>query len=70
MTSDPTEALFVKKAELARALGVSARTVDNWLARRIIPYIAVSPRMNLFDVVAVKAALKDQFGVEPVAGGR
>jgi DNA-binding transcriptional regulator YiaG len=70
MTNETAEALFVKKAELARALGVSTRTVDNWLARRIIPYIAVSPRMNLFDVVAVKTALKDQFGVEPVAGGR
>ena len=62
----PTETLFVKKAELARALGVSARTVDNWVARRIIPYVAVSPRMHLFDLEAVKAALRDRFEVRAV----
>lgn len=59
----PTETLFVKKAELARALGVSTRTVDNWVARRTIPYIAVSPRMHLFDLEEVRAALRERFGV-------
>ena len=54
---------FIKKAELARALGVSARTVDNWIARRVIPYIAVSPRMHLFDLENVKAALRTKFEV-------
>lgn len=66
MMNAPTETLFVKKAELARALGVSARTVDNWVARRIIPYVAVSPRMHLFDLEAVKAALRDRFEVRAV----
>lgn len=50
MIDAPTEPLFVKKADLARALGVSMRTMDSWLARRIIPYVAVSPRLHLFSV--------------------
>jgi excisionase family DNA binding protein len=66
MMNGSTETLFGKKAELARALGVSARTVDNWVARRTIPYIAVSPRMHLFDLEAVKAALRDRFEVGAV----
>jgi len=60
------EPVFVKKAEAAKALGVSARTLDNWVARRIIPYVAVSPRMHLFDLEAVKAALRDRFEVRAV----
>ncbi len=55
---------YIKKAELARALGVSARTIDNWLAKRTIPYIAVSARLHLFDLAKVKAALEERFGVE------
>ncbi|MBU6178013.1 MAG: hypothetical protein KGR69_00050 [Verrucomicrobia bacterium] len=60
------EPVFVKKTEPAKALGVSARTLDNWVARRIIPYVAVSPRMHLFDLEAVKAALRDRFEVRAV----
>ena len=63
MTNAPTETLFVKKGELARALGVSPRTVDNWVARRMIPYVAVSLRMHLFDLEEVKTALQEKFGV-------
>ena len=63
MMNTPTETLFVKKAEVARAIGVCARTVDNWVARRTIPYIAVSPRMHLFDLEEVKAALRERYGV-------
>ena len=58
------EPIFVKKAEAAKALGVSPRTLDNWVARRVIPYVAVSPRMHLFDLEAVKAALRDRFEVK------
>ena len=63
MMNTPTETLFVKKAEVARAIGVSARTVDNWVARRTIPYIAVSPRMHLFDLAEVKKALREKFEI-------
>lgn len=64
MTTDTTEALFVKKPELARILGVSVRTVDEWMARRQIPYVAPSPRLHLFSVKEVEEALRKQFGVE------
>ena len=57
---------LVKKPELAKMLGVSVRTVDNWVARRIVPYIAISPRLHLFDPEAVKRALEGKFGVEPM----
>jgi hypothetical protein len=63
MMNTPTETLFVKKYEVARAICVSARTVDNWAARRTIPYIAVSPRMHLFDLEEVTAALREKYGV-------
>ena len=55
--------IFVKKTEAAKALGVSTRTLDNWVARRMIPYVAVSPRMHLFDLAEVKKALREKFEV-------
>jgi excisionase family DNA binding protein len=58
-----TDPIFVKKAEAAKALGVSNRTLDNWVARRMIPYVAVSPRMHLFDLAEVKKALREKFEV-------
>jgi len=62
--NEPTvETNLIKKTELAKMLGVSNRTVDNWVARRIIPYIAISARLHLFDPVAVRSALAGKFGV-------
>lgn len=58
-----TDPIFVKKTEAAKALGVSTRTLDNWVARRMIPYVAVSPRMHLFDLAEVKKALREKFEV-------
>lgn len=55
---------FLKKRPLAAHLGVSVRTIDNWIAQRIIPYLATSPRLHLFDLDAVKKALADRFGVD------
>lgn len=48
---------YLSKRELAATMGVSARTVDNWLAARKIPKIALSPRLLRFDLDKVKAAL-------------
>jgi hypothetical protein len=56
---------LLKKRELAKVLGVSARTVDNWVAQRIIPHLAVSPRLHLFDPAAVRRALDAKFAVDP-----
>ena len=58
---------LLKKKPLAAQLGVSVRTIDTWVARRTIPYIAASPRLHLFELEAVKAALKAKFGVETTA---
>lgn len=62
MTDDPKPLL--KKKPLAAHLGVSVRTIDGWIAKRIIPYLAPSPRLHLFDLDAVRNALSDRFGVE------
>lgn len=58
---------LLKKRLLAAQLGVSVRTIDTWVARRAIPYIAASPRLHLFDLEAVKGALTSKFGVEAIA---
>jgi excisionase family DNA binding protein len=45
------------KQEVALAVGVSPRTVDNWMAQKRIPFIRLSPRLIRFDLNRVKAAL-------------
>ena len=62
----PTPSPFLKKKPLAALIGVSDRTIDVWVAQRLIPYIAVSPRLHLFDGEAVKSALKAKFGVNAI----
>lgn len=62
---DETSKPLLKKRPLAARLGVSVRTIDNWVAKRIIPYLAPSPRLHLFDFDAVRIALNSRFGVEP-----
>ena len=48
---------FLSKQELAFAVGVSVRSVDNWIAQKRIPYIRLSARLIRFDLNRVKAAL-------------
>lgn len=59
-----TTPTVIRKRELAKRLSVSTRTIDNWMAKRLIPYIQVSPRFYLYDFDAVLAALKKHYGVE------
>jgi len=54
---------LVRKRQLATLLSVSPRTIDSWVARRMIPFIEPNPRLHLFDPAAVKAALLAQFSV-------
>lgn len=54
---------LIKKRELAARLSISPRTVDDLVAKRTIPYIAISPRLHLFDLEAVQAALAKRFEV-------
>ncbi len=58
----PTTRL-IKKRELAARLSISPRTVDDLVAKRTIPYIAISPRLHLFDLDAVQAAIAKRFEV-------
>ena len=60
------EPTLIKRKELARRLSVSTRTIDDWIAKRIIPYIKVSPRFYLYEFESVLAALKEHYEVEPV----
>jgi phage terminase Nu1 subunit (DNA packaging protein) len=64
-TMNPPTQPLVKKKVLAATLGVSVRTVDTWVAQRVIPYLATSPRLHLFDSEEVRTALTARFGVQP-----
>jgi excisionase family DNA binding protein len=48
---------FLSKQELALIVGVSPRTIDNWMARKRIPFIRLSARLIKFNLERVKAAL-------------
>ncbi len=48
---------FFSKQELALAIGVSPRTIDNWTAQKRIPFIRLSARLIKFNLERVKAAL-------------
>ena len=50
-------ARYVKKSQLASHLGVSTRTINYWMARRVIPFLKIG-KLRLFDVAAVERALK------------
>ena len=48
---------FLSKRELASAVGVSPRTIDNWMVQKRIPFIRLSARLIKFNLDRVKAAL-------------
>lgn len=56
---------LVRKKKLAQMLGVSPRTVDTWVANGVIPYLAPSARLHLFDPAQVKQTLSAKFGFTP-----
>jgi excisionase family DNA binding protein len=55
---------LIKKKELAKRLSVSTRTIDTWIAKRVIAYIQITPRFYLFEFDAVLAALKKHYQVD------
>lgn len=63
-TMTETNSRLIKKKELSERLGVSPRTIDNWVAARAIPYLAMSPRLHLFDYDQVLEALRKRYQVE------
>ena len=64
------EPIFVKKPEAAKALGVSPRTLDNWVARRIIPYVAIvrDTPGDLLDDLDLQRLLAREDVLPPVPG--
>ncbi len=65
LEAGPIQPVLIKKKELAKRLSVSLRTVDGWVAKRVIPYIKITSRFYLFEFDAVLAALKKLYQVEP-----
>jgi len=57
---------IIKKKELAKRMSVSTRTIDNWMAKRLIPYIQVSPRFYLYEYDEVLAAIRKHYQVDPL----
>lgn len=66
MTASDPNPVYLKKKELARRLSVSPRTIEEWAQRRMIPHLAVSPRLNLYNYDEVLAVLEKRYKVEPV----
>jgi excisionase family DNA binding protein len=48
---------LLSKKELALVLGVSPRTIENWLSEKRIPQLRVSARLTRFSLPRVEAAL-------------
>ena len=63
-TIEPT---LIKKKELAKRLSVSTRSIDTWVAKRMIPYIQITPRFYLYEFDAVLAAIRKHYQVDPVS---
>jgi hypothetical protein len=63
-SSEFAQPTVIRKRELAKRLSVSTRTIDNWMAKRLIPFIQVSPRFYLYEFDAVLAALKTHYGID------
>ena len=60
----PIQPTLIKKKELAKRLSVSTRSIDTWVAKRVIAYIQITPRFYLFEFEAVLAALKKHYQVD------
>ena len=48
---------LLSKKELAQVLGISTRTIENWLAQKRIPQLRLSARLTRFNLPRVEAAL-------------
>ena len=56
-TNESIPKRLLSKRELAAVLGVSARTIDAFVADRRIPRLRLSPRLTRFSLPKVEAAL-------------
>ena len=64
-STDPAanEPILIKKKDLAKRLSVSPHTIDAWVQRREIPVIQVTPRLYLYELDAVMAAIRKKYGI-------
>jgi excisionase family DNA binding protein len=53
----PVAKHLISKRELAAILGVSERTIENWLAEKRIPRLQLSARLQRFNLPKVLNAL-------------
>jgi excisionase family DNA binding protein len=60
---------LLSKRELAAALNVSERTIDNWVAQKRIPRLRLSSRLIRYDLHKVEAALA-RYEVREVGRGK
>jgi excisionase family DNA binding protein len=60
---------LLSKRELAAVLGVSQRTIENWLARKRIPQLRLSARLTRFILPKVEAAL-ERYEIKELGAGR
>ena len=53
---------FVRKKEMSKILGVSVRTLENWMQARIIPYQKIGKVVS-FNPDSVRAAIERKYTV-------
>jgi hypothetical protein len=58
ITSASDGSALLKRPQLARAINVSARTVDNWQKQKRIPFLKLSARCVRYHLPSVLAALR------------
>jgi excisionase family DNA binding protein len=63
-SQSPDSPVLIKKKELAKRLSVSPHTIDAWVKRREIPFIQVTPRLYLYELDAVMAAIRKKYRID------
>ena len=61
----PASERYLSKMEVAARLGMTARTIEHWMARGIIPYLKIGRGRRatvLFKWADIEAHLKSNFG--------
>jgi predicted DNA-binding transcriptional regulator AlpA len=66
-TSSPAIPHLSCKREVAATCGVSERTVDDWLAKKMIPRLRLSARLTRFDLPKVLVAL-GRYEIKEIGG--
>jgi excisionase family DNA binding protein len=64
-SAPPIRPGLLSKGELALTLGVSIRTIEEWMAQKRIPFLRLSSRFIKFNLERVNAAL-DRYEIQEV----